>query len=88
MITDYTEGRMCIKLGQLRNPLVAMAVKKYMSKIEGIETVSIAGGEIEICYNPAILPTRVLLERGRADLGKYGIELEIPPEIMAQVQDL
>lgn len=88
MITNYTEGQMCIRLSQLRNPLVAMAVKKYMSKVEGIEKVSIKSGEIVICYNPAVLPTRVLLERGRADLGKYGIELEISPEIMAQVPDL
>lgn len=85
MLHSYTEGRVVMEVAQLRNPLVAMMVKKYIGKIEGIEDVAVKKGVITIEYNPEILPTRVLLTRGRQELGKYGIELDVPEDILASL---
>lgn len=82
MLHSYIEGEVVLEVAQLRNPIIAMMVKKYIAKIEGIERVAIKKGVITINYNPEILPTKTLLTVGRAELGKYGIELPIPQEVL------
>ena len=82
MLQSYTEGQVVLEMAELRNPIVAFAVRKYISKEKGIKAVKIKGGVVTIEYDPAVLPTRVLLERGMASLAKYGITIEIPNELM------
>ena len=82
MLVSYAEGCISLALPQLRNILVALAVKKYIGKYEGIEKVVVKDGQITIDYNPEILPTRVLLTRGQAELGKYGIDLDLPEDLL------
>lgn len=82
MLQSYTEGRVVLEMAQLRNPIIALAVRKYIAKIAGITAVKIKGGLITLEYDPVILPTRELLRRGRADLAKFGINIEIPAELL------
>lgn len=85
MLHSYTEGRVVLEVPQLRNPIIAMAVRKYIGKVEGITGVHVKRGVITIDYNPEVLPTRVLLAKGQADLEKFGINIEIPPELLASL---
>lgn len=82
MLHSYTEGRVVLEVAQLRNPIISIAVRKYISKIDGIRQVKVKSGVITIDYDPAILPTRVLLSRGQADLAKYGINIDFPAEMI------
>lgn len=85
MLVSYTEGHIVLALPQLRNFLVALAVKKYIGKYEGIEHVVVKDGQVAIDYNPAILPTKVLLTRGQAELAKYGIGLDLPENFLSSL---
>lgn len=85
MLLSYEEGRVVLEVPQLRNIIVAVAARKYISKIAGVQDVNIRRGVITIDYDPAVLPTRELLARGQADLAKYGVKVEIPPEMIAKL---
>lgn len=82
MLRHYTEGQVVLEVAQLRNPIIAIAVRKYIAKVEGITDVTVKRGVITIDYNPKILPTRVLLSKGQADLEKFGINIDIPAELI------
>lgn len=82
MLHSYVEGQVVLEVAQLRNPIISIAVRKYISKIDGIRQVKIKSGIITIDYDPSVLPTRVLLARGQADLGKYGINIDFPQDMI------
>ena len=82
MLHHYSEGRVVLEVAHLRNPIIAMAVRKYIAKVEGVTDVKVKRGVITIDYNPEVLPTRVLLAKGQADLERFGIDIEIPADLL------
>ena len=80
MIVSYAEGRVRLRFKELKNRITALAVEKYISKINGITAVEIktSTGSILITYDPEILPTEKLFDEGKKALNKLGIELELP----------
>lgn len=88
MLVSYAEGRVRLRFKELQNRATAKAVEQCINAIEGIEMVTVKPltGSILIQYNPAILPTQALLQKGVAALSRHGIELELPAEALACVQ--
>lgn len=87
MIVSYTEGRVRLRFKELRNPTTALTVEQYIKAIDGIEAVEVKSmtGSILILYNPAVLPTTTLLQKGVAALNDHGINLNLPAEVLAVV---
>lgn len=88
MLVSYAEGRVRLRFKELQNKATAKTVEQYINAIEGIEMVEVKPltGSILIQYNPTVLPTQVLLQKGLAALNRHGIELELPAEVLAFVQ--
>lgn len=88
MLVSYAEGRVRLRFKELQNNATAKTVEQYINAIEGIEIVEVKPltGSILIQYNPTILPTPMLLQKGLVALNRYGIELKLPEEVLAFVQ--
>ncbi len=80
MIVSYSPGRVRIRLNELKNPIVALAVKKRMQGVDGIREVMVkqSTGSLLVLFDPEILPPEKLFARGRAELEKYNIRLALP----------
>lgn len=88
MIVSYTEGRVRLRFKELQDRTTAQTVEEYIKAIPGIVAVEIKTmtGSILIQYDPKVLPTPLLLEKGIAALNEHGIELNLAPELLAAVQ--
>lgn len=88
MIVSYTEGRVRLRFKELQDRATAQTVEQYIKAIPGIVAVEIKTmtGSILIQYDPNVLPTPLLLEKGIAALNEHGINLELAPELLAAVQ--
>lgn len=80
MIVSYSLGRIRLRLKELKNPIAAVTVKKRLSEIKGITGVEInvLTGSMLINFDPKILPPETLFAKGKKELEKYGIRLEMP----------
>lgn len=65
---------------ELKNPIAAVTVKKHLSEIKGITGVGIKmfTGSMLINFDPKIPPSEILFAKGKKELKKYGIRLEMP----------
>lgn len=88
MIVSYTEGRVRLRFKELQDPATAVAVEQYIKGIDGIEAVEVKTmtGSILIQYNPAVLPTTILLQKGVAALNDHDINLNLPAEVLAAIE--
>lgn len=88
MLVSYAEGRVRLRFVELQNRATAKTVEQYINAIEGIEMVEVKPltGSILIQYNPRLLPTQILLQKGLDALKRHGIELNLPAEVLALVQ--
>lgn len=80
MIVSYSPGRVRLRLKELKNPLVAAAVKKRLDSVAGIVNVEVKfmTGSLLIEFDPSVLPPEELFSKGRAELEKYNIRLDMP----------
>ena len=79
MIVSFVPGRIRLRFKELKESEAAESVKARIKETPGITKVEInqLTGSILIEYNPAVLPTEKLIEGGKQELAKLGINLDL-----------
>jgi copper chaperone CopZ len=83
MVVSFIPGRIRLRFKELKNPATACQVSARVKQIPGITNVEIKTitGSILIEYDAKILPTEKLIEKGKEELAKANIRLEIPSSL-------
>jgi hypothetical protein len=77
MIVSFCHGRIRLRFKELKDAAAAALAQARIQETPGITGVEInpRTGSLLVEYDPHILPTEILIETGRAELAKLGIEL-------------
>jgi hypothetical protein len=80
MVVSFIPGRIRLRFKELKNPAVAEQVHTRIEQMPGITHVEIKTitGSLLIEYDVKVLPTEKLIGKGKEELAKAGISLEIP----------
>lgn len=80
MIVSFCPGRIRLRFKELKNKTLAAFAETKIKETPGVTRVEIntLTGSVLVEYDPGVLPTEKLLERGREEMAKLNLSLDIP----------
>jgi copper chaperone CopZ len=80
MIVSYSPGRIRLRFKELKESKTAELVSDRIGEVPGITRVEVKPitGSLLIEFDTKILPPAELMARGKRELEKLGIHLELP----------
>jgi hypothetical protein len=83
MIVSFCPGRIRLRFRELKNKSLAAFAEGRIRETPGVTRVEINAltGSVLVEYDPLILPAEKLLERGREELAKLNLSLELPESL-------
>ena len=80
MIVSFVPGRIRLRFNELKENAAAETAKARIMDTPGITAVEVnpLTGSLLVEYDQALLPTEKLIETGKQELAKFGINLDLP----------
>jgi len=80
VIVSFVPGRIRLRFNELKENAAAETAKARIMDTPGITAVEVnpLTGSLLVEYDQALLPTEKLIETGKQELAKFGINLDLP----------